>query len=203
MELLRRQGGSLGLGKREPLERYAEALGVGWAGEMRRVPTGVGWWGQGISSTSSSEPFRKKMKLISSINGKSLTGRSQRITSSSNPSRKHAPRAVSCQLIRLEIARNSSTYLSNLRPLCRNPHSASSAEVILWSSILSRCTGVPGTRRRGTTFKDFNFQTQNRDRWRTGTHTKEMTLILDTDAGKHRVLKGGTKLGNWTYRAGD
>ncbi len=23
-----------------------------------------------------------------------------------------------------------------------------------------------------------------------------MTLILDTDAGKHRVLKGGTKLGN-------
>ncbi len=29
MELLRRQGGSLGLGKREPLERYAEGLGVG------------------------------------------------------------------------------------------------------------------------------------------------------------------------------
>ncbi len=29
MELLRRQGGSLGLGKREPLERYAEGLCVG------------------------------------------------------------------------------------------------------------------------------------------------------------------------------
>ncbi len=33
-------------------------------------------------------------------------------------------------------------------------------------------------------------------------HTK-MTLILDTDAGKHRVLKGETKRGNWTHRAGD
>ncbi len=165
MELLRRQGGSLGLGKREPLERYAEGLGVGWAGEMRRVPAGVGWRGRGISSTSSSEPFRKKMKLISSINGKSLTGRSQRITSSSNPSRKHAPRAVSCQLIRLEIARNSSTYLSNLRPLCRNPHSASSAEVILFGPVFCHgCTGVPGTRRRWTSLKDFNYK--HGDRWR-------------------------------------
>ncbi len=89
----------------------------------------------------------KKMKLISSINGKSLTGRSQRITSSSNPSRKHAPRAVSCQLIRLEIARNSSTYLSNLRPLCRNPHSASSAEVILW--VQYSVTVVQGCQERG------------------------------------------------------
>ncbi len=36
----------------------------------------------------------------------------------------------------------------------------------------------------------------HRDRWSTGTHIKGMTLRLDTDAGKHRVLKGGTKLGN-------
>ncbi len=162
MELLRRQGGSLGLGKREPLERYAEGLGVGWAGEMRRVPAGVGWRGRGISSTSSSEPFRKKIRLISSINGKSLSGRSQRITSSFNPSRKHAPRAATCQLTRLESSRNSSTYLSNLRPPCRNPHSPSSAEVIsnLGPVFCHGCTGVPGTRRRGTSFEHF-IVTQN------------------------------------------
>ncbi len=29
MELFRRQGGSLGLGRWEPLERYAEVFGVG------------------------------------------------------------------------------------------------------------------------------------------------------------------------------
>ncbi len=34
----------------------------------------------------------------------------------------------------------------------------------------------------------------NRDRWRQ-VHTL-MTLRLDTEAGKHRALKGETKLGN-------
>ncbi len=58
---------------------------------------------------------------------------------------------------------------------------------------LSRCTGEPGTRRRGTAVKHFIWK--HRDRWRTGTHSK-MTLRLDTEAGKHRALKGETKLGN-------
>ncbi len=38
---------------------------------------------------------------------------------------------------------------------------------------------------------------KHRVRWSTGTHTKR-TSRLDTDAGKHRALKGGTKLGNWS-----
>ncbi len=122
MELLRRQG-----------DPWGWASGSRWRG-MRRFSAWdeLGRCGafQLEWDASSSEPFRKKIRLISSINGKSLTGRSQRITSSSNPSRKHALRAASCQLIRLEISRNSSTYLSNLKPPCRNPHSASSAEVI-------------------------------------------------------------------------
>ncbi len=33
------------------------------------------------------------------------------------------------------------------------------------------------------------YWSQNTDRWRQ-VHTEGMTLILDTDAGKHRVLKG-------------
>ncbi len=84
---------------------------------------------------------------LSSITGKSLTGRSQRITSSSNPSRKHAPRAASCQLIRLEISRNSSTYLSNLRPPCRNPHITSSAEVICIGPVFCHTHVGTGKRR--------------------------------------------------------
>ncbi len=50
------------------------------------------------------------------------------------------------------------------------------------------CTGVPGTRRRGTAVKHF-IVTQNLEIAGEQVHTK-MTLILDTDAGKHRVLKG-------------
>ncbi len=55
--------------------------------------------------------------------------------------------------------------------------------------------GVPGTRRRGTSFKHFNSNTEQRS-LETGTHTQGMTLRLDTEAGKHRALKGETKLGN-------
>ncbi len=82
---------------------------------------------------------RKRIRLISLIRGKSPTGKSQHITSSSNPSRKHALRAASCQLT--ASSKKSSTYLSNLRPPYRKPHSASSAEVIffLLSDLLSRC----------------------------------------------------------------
>ncbi len=61
--------------------------------------------------------------------------------------------------------------------------------------FLSRCTGVPGTRRRGTSFKHFNSNTEQRS-LETGTHTQGMTLRLDKEAGKHRALKGETKLGN-------
>ncbi len=59
------------------------------------------------------------------------------------------------------------------------------------SSILSRlCTGVPGTRRLGTSFEHF-IVTQNIEIAGEQVHTHQgMTLILDTDAGKHRVLKG-------------
>ncbi len=132
MELLRRKVGSLELGRRgEPLEIYAEFLGLGWAGKAQRVPSGAGWRDSRIISTSESEPLRNSIRLISSIRGKSLLGRSQCIVSSSNPKWKHAPRAASCQLTWLESLRNSFTYLSNFRPTCRNSHSASSAVVIL------------------------------------------------------------------------
>ncbi len=50
-------------------------------------------------------------------------------------------------------------------------------------------------RRRGTSFKHFNCNTEQRS-LETGTHTQGMTLRLDTEAGKHRALKGETKLGN-------
>ncbi len=46
--------------------------------------------------------------------------------------------------------------------------------------------GDPGTRRRGTSFKHFIYK--HGDRWRTGTHTKEMTLILDKDTGNTEDL---------------
>ncbi len=44
------------------------------------------------------------------------------------------------QFTRLESSRNSSTYRSSLRPLCRKPHSTSSAAVILW--VLDRDMGT-------------------------------------------------------------
>ncbi|RXN37885.1 hypothetical protein ROHU_001631 [Labeo rohita] len=47
------------------------------------------------------------------------------------PIRKHAPRAASCQLTRLESSTNSSTYLSNFRPACCKHQSLSSASVII------------------------------------------------------------------------
>ncbi len=144
---------------------------------MRRVPAGVGWRGRGISSTSSSEPFRKKIRLISSINGKSLSGRSQRITSSSNPSRKHAPRAATCQLTRLESSRNSSTYLSNLRPPCRNPHSPSSAEVIS-NLVQYSVTVVRGCQERGDV------------------ELRSKTLIFKHRNTEQRSLETGTHWGN-------
>ncbi len=159
MELLRRQGGSLRLGRRRSrwrgMRRFSvwDELGRRGAFQLERDDE-TGEFPQLLSRN----PFKKRTRLISSIRGKSPMGRSQRIVSSSNPSRKHAPRAASCQLIRLEISRNSSTYLSNLRPPCRNPHSASSAEVI--GKVPVFCHGVlrePGTRRRGTSFKLFIF----------------------------------------------
>ncbi len=176
---------------------------------MRRVPAGVGWWGQGISSTSSSEPFRKKIRLMSSINGKSPTGRSQRITSPSNPSRKHAPRAATCQLTRLESSRNSSTYLSNLRPPCRNPHSASSAEVILAGGLFCHesvvrwgCTEEPGTR-NAETRNFFWIHLINRTRrWRTQVHTltDDLTLTYNNPRqtwGRTDYLKGNMTGNTW------
>ncbi len=56
--------------------------------------------------------------------------------------------------------------------------------------------GVRGCQERGTSFKYFNSNTEQRS-LETGTHTQGMTLRLDTEAGKHRALKGETKLGNW------
>ncbi len=53
------------------------------------------------------------------------------------------PRAASCRLTRLESPRNSSTYLSNLRPPCHNPHSASSAVVIV---VRLFCHNTQGSR---------------------------------------------------------
>ncbi len=59
-------------------------------------------------------------------------------------------------------------------------------------SLLSRCTGEPGTRRRGTSFKHFIFYTEIAG----DKYTHPMTLRLNTEAGKHRALKGETKLDN-------
>ncbi len=59
------------------------------------------------------------------------------------------------------------------------------------------CHGVRGCQERGDDelLRNTLICTQNIDRWRQ-VHTPGMTLILDTDAGKHRVLKGETKRGN-------
>ncbi len=49
-------------------------------------------------------------------------------------------------------------------------------------------------RRRGTSLEYF-ILTEQRS-LETSTHTQVMTLRLDTEAGKHRALKGETKLGH-------
>ncbi len=51
---------------------------------------------------------------------------------------------------------------------------------------------MPGTRRRGTSFKHFNCNTEQRS-LETGTHTQGMTLRLDTEAEKNTgLIKGQT-----------
>ncbi len=60
------------------------------------------------------------------------------------------------------------------------------------SSLLSRCTGEPGTRRRGTSLKHFILNTEIAG----DKYTHPMTLRQNTEAGKHRALKGETKLDN-------
>ncbi|XP_073696118.1 POU domain, class 2, transcription factor 3 [Garra rufa] len=82
------------------------------------------------------------MRLISSIKEKSHVGKSHRIVSSSSPDRNTTARETSGQLSRWESSRNSSTYLSNVRPLCRSPYSLSSASVIFnGSCLLSQVVG--------------------------------------------------------------
>ncbi len=54
--------------------------------------------------------------------------------------------------------------------------------------VVTVYTGAPGTRKRGTSFRNTLFATQNRDRGRQE-HTL-MTFRLDTEAGKHRACKG-------------
>ncbi len=62
------EGGVFGVGQAgEPLERYAEVLDVGWAWEAQCIPAGVGWRGWGISSTSSLEPLRKRIRLMNEL----------------------------------------------------------------------------------------------------------------------------------------
>ncbi len=64
-------------------------------------------------------------------------------------------------------------------------------EKAVFSKHLSRmCGGDPGTRRRGTTFKDFNFQTQKHRTEIAGDRytLREMTLILDKDTGNTEDL---------------
>ncbi len=58
--------------------------------------------------------------------------------------------------------------------------------------LLSRCTGEPGTRRRGTSLEHFIFHTEIAG----NKYTYSMTLRLNTEAGKHRAYKGETKLDN-------
>ncbi len=56
----------------------------------------------------------------------------------------------------------------------------------LWfrSSLLSRCTGEPGTRRRGTSLKHFIFNTEIAG----DKYTHPMTLRLDKDMGRTEDL---------------
>ncbi len=68
------------------------------------------------------------------------------------------------------------------------------------SSILSRCTGVPGTRRRGTSFKHFIGNTEVAG---AQAHTPKGLQDWTQMQGNTGLLKGETKLGNWTHRAGD
>ncbi len=65
-------------------------------------------------------------------------------------------------------------------------------ESLYTNILLSRCTGEPGTRRRGTSLQHFIYNTEIAG----DKYTHPMTLRLDTEAGKHRALKGETKLGN-------
>ncbi len=55
-------------------------------------------------------------------------------------------------------------------------------------SSLHYCHGVRGCQERGTSFKHFNSNTEQRS-LETGTHTQGMTLRLDTEAGKQRAYK--------------
>ncbi len=64
--------------------------------------------------------------------------------------------------------------------------------VLVWFSLLSRCTGEPGTRRRGISLEHFIFHTEIPG----DKYTYSMTLRLNTEAGKHKAIKGETKLDN-------
>ncbi len=56
--------------------------------------------------------------------------------------------------------------------------------------VQSSVTVYGGIQERGDVELPSHTLLRYKDRWSTGTHTKGMTLRLDTDAGKHRVLKG-------------
>ncbi len=51
-------------------------------------------------------------------------------------------------------------------------NSIATEEALFWSSLLSRCTGEPGTRRRGDSFKDFILTEIAGDKLHTGNDVK-------------------------------
>ncbi len=103
-------------------------------------------------------------------------------------------------LIQLASPQNSAEYCMNgrsrrLRARTPAANSIASEEELFGSSLLSRCTGVGwggsqehGTKRRGTSYKHFNCNTEQRS-LETGTHTQVMTLRLDKDTGRTEDLK--------------
>ncbi len=112
--------------------------------------------------------------------------------------------AASCNSVTVASPQNSpaNSTKERFRRLRARTQAANSIamkedELFVWSSLLSRCTGVPGTRRRRTSFKHFITNTEVAGaQVHTSKGLQGMTLRLDTDAGKHRALKGGTKLDN-------
>ncbi len=143
MELLRRQGGSLGLGKREPLERYAE--------EFLELSNRVSWHVAALGACfllglddevircdlpDSDFPLIELINLIFFLNGSD-----EEVEEIPRP--RHPTPAGTRRISPAHPTQRPSAYLSNLRPPCRNPHSPSSAEVIsnFGSSILSRVYG--------------------------------------------------------------
>ncbi len=68
----------------------------------------------------------------------------------------------------------------------------SAATLFRWSLLSRCCTGEPGTRRRRTSLKHFIRIQRSLE---TCTRTTR-TIRFHTEAGKHRALKGETKLEN-------